>query len=229
MFVTTYMSKTVSTVSPDTPLSAAKETLSTGNFRHLPVLDPAGRLTGIITDRDLRSAYPSGLLKDDERSAYLKRFRKMEVREIMTAPVARLTVRSTLDDALLLFDHSKVGALPVVDDEEKVVGILSIRDLLTAYKQLFGLGEKGSALLAVQDDGQPHPLTRLTEVLEKREIPFSRLIRDAGPKSDQGSRLIYVRVHTHNISGVHAALTAAGFTSVTPVVQSINYQGQNHA
>ena len=218
MFVTNFMSKKVTTVTPDMLLPQMKILLSKGDFRHLPVLDKSGKLTGILTDRDLRSAYPSALMDEDERVNYLNRFKKMTVREIMTEAVTRLTQSSTLDDALLQFDRSKVGALPVVDDEQKVVGILSVNDLLTAYKQLFGLGEKGSALIAVQDDRKPHPLTRLTGVLEKKNVPFSRLIRDVHSETGTGSGLIYVRVHTHNISGVHAALASAGFSTVTPAM-----------
>jgi len=216
MFVTNYMSKNVVTVTLEVMLSQVKEKLSAGDFRHLPVLDESGQLVGILTDRDLRSAYPSAMMNKNERDNDLKRFNEMKVSEIMTMAVAHLGLTSTLDDALLLFEHSKVGALPVVDDDQRVVGILSIRDLLTAYKQLFGLGEKGSALIAVQDDGKPLPLTRLTEALEKKNVPFSRLIQAARSESEPGSSLIYIRVHTHNITGVHTALAAAGFANVIP-------------
>lgn len=218
MFVTSYMSKTVTTVTPDVSLAQVKDKLSEGNFRHLPVVDNAGKLIGILTDRDLRSAYPSAMMNEKERVNYLSRFKEMKVSGIMTAAVTRLTLTSTLDDALLLFDLAKVGALPVVDDEQKVVGILSVRDLLSAYKQLFGLGEKGSALIAVEDDGKPRPLTRLTAALENKNIPFSRLIRDTRSESNRGAHLIYIRVHTHNIRGVHTALAAVGFRTVTPAV-----------
>ena len=218
MFVTSFMSKTVTTVTPDVLLSQVKDLLSKGNFRHLPVIDDSGKLIGILTDRDLRSAYPSALMEENERIDYLKRFKEMRVEEIMTEATARLTLKSTLDDALLLFDRSKVGALPVVDDKQRVVGLLSIRDLLAAYKKLFGLGEKGSALIAVKDDGKPRPLSRLTEALENKNVPFSRLIKDARSSSEEGSHLIYIRVHTHNISGVHATLESAGFSTVNPAM-----------
>ncbi|MBU0728947.1 MAG: CBS domain-containing protein [Proteobacteria bacterium] len=216
MFVTNFMTEKVTTVNPEMLLPQVKDLLSKGKFRHLPVIDASGKLTGILTDRDLRSAYPSAVIDEAERARYLNRFNQMKVSEIMTEAVARLTLRSTLDDALLQFDREKIGALPVVDDEQKVVGILSVQDLLAAYKQLFGLGEKGSALIAVKDDGKPHPLTRLTEVLENKKVPFSRLIRDVRSASNTGSGLIYIRVHTHNISGIHTALASAGFSTVTP-------------
>lgn len=216
MFVTRFMSKTVTTVTPDVLLPQVKNILSEGDFRHLPVVDTSGKLAGILTDRDLRSAYPSALIDENERLAVFERINEMKVSEIMTDAVAKLTLQSTLDDALLLFDRSKVGALPVIDDQQKVVGILSIRDLLTAYKQLFGLGEKGSALVAVEDDGKLRPLSRLTEALENGNIPFSRLIKDTHSESDMWGKLIYIRVHTHNVSGVHTILMNAGFRTVIP-------------
>lgn len=197
-------------------MSQVKDVLGKGDFRHLPVIDKSEKLIGILTDRDLRSAYPSAISDKNEMSNSLECFNTTKVHEIMTEAVACLTMQSTLDDALLLFGRSKVGALPVVDGKHKVVGILSVRDLLTAYKQLFGLGEKGSALIAVKDDGKPQPLTRLSQALEENHIPFSRLIRDTRSESDTGSGLIYVRVHTHNISGLHATLGTAGFCTIIP-------------
>jgi acetoin utilization protein AcuB len=74
----------------------------------------------------------------------------------MSVDCVGLTPESTLDDALLLFDRDRMGALPVLDDG-RVVGIFSSRDLLAAYKELFGVGEKGSVLLAIEDDGHGRP------------------------------------------------------------------------
>jgi acetoin utilization protein AcuB len=217
MFIATFMTAPARTVSPDALLSEARELMSTGNFRHLPVVDEEKRLVGIITDRDLRSATPTGILDEQEKGAYLKRFARTTVRAIMTEAVASLTAEATLDDALLLFDRTRVGALPVVDGGHKVIGIISVRDLLTAYRQLFGLGEKGSALIGVVDNADPTMLTRLTGVLEAGHVPFTRLIR-TGDLGGHGA-VIYVRVHTHNLNGVHNALTAAGFQTVAPGIE----------
>ncbi|NTV14382.1 MAG: CBS domain-containing protein [Desulfobulbaceae bacterium] len=217
MFIATFMTAPPRTVSPDTLLAEARELMTGGNFRHLPVVDEEGRLAGIITDRDLRSAMPTGVIDKQEASEYRKRFARTTVRAIMTETVACLPLEATLDDALLLFDRTRVGALPVLNSAHQVVGILSVRDLLTAYRQLFGLGEKGSTLIGVADDGDPNVLTRLTKTLETGRIPFTRLIRtgELGGKS----ALIYVRVHTHNLNGVHNTLAGAGFRTVAPGIE----------
>jgi len=217
MFIANFMTVPARTVTPGTLLTAARELMTAGNFRHLPVVDEEGCLVGIITDRDLRSAFPAGVMDEEEKGEYLKRYVRTTVLAIMTEAVASLSVHATLDDALLLFDRTRVGALPVVDKGRKVVGILSIRDLLTAYRQLFGLGEKGSTLIGVADDGDPRLLTKLTAALEAGHIPFSRLIRtgELGGKA----AMIYVRVHTHNLNGVHNTLAGAGLKTVAPGIE----------
>ena len=215
MFVSNYMSCPVITVRPESPLVEVRELLRSHSFRHLPVVDAEQVLIGIVTDRDLRSALPSAFMNEEEKAGYLARFQASTVAAIMTEAVYFIDQRATLDDALLLFDRSRVGALPVVDPGKKVLGILSIRDLLAAYRVLFGLGEKGSRLVAVLDDGQPKVLTRLTEALERRDIPFTRLIK-CSEQGEGGLGTIYVRVHTYNNSIIHRVLEEAGFKMVVP-------------
>jgi len=217
MFVATYMSKSVKTVTSDVLLPVVEELLAKRTFRHLPVVNSSRQLVGIVTDRDLRSALPATLMNEREKEEYCKRFAVTSVVSIMTEAVARLHSAATLDDALLMFDRSKVGALPVVDEEDRVVGILSIRDLLTAYRKLFGLGERGSSLVAVKDDGKSGAMSRLVRVLDEKNISFTRLIKTSCNEEDEGENLFYVRVHTHNLSSVYPALEKAGFRRVTPI------------
>ena len=217
MFIARYMTAPAQTISPDALLTEAQELMRSGKFRHLPVVDEEGKLAGIITDRDLRSATPTEIMDEEEKSAYLKRFARITVQAIMTEAVSTLPLEATLDDALLLFDRARVGALPVIGKGHKVVGILSVRDLLTAYRQLFGLGEKGSSLIGIADDGDSAVLTKLTGVLEAGRIPFTRMIR-TGELGGTGA-LIYVRVHTHNLNGVNNLLAGAGFKTVAPGIE----------
>ncbi|MEW6428791.1 MAG: CBS domain-containing protein [Thermodesulfobacteriota bacterium] len=217
MFVHAYMSRPVTTVRPETPLPEVKAILDGRKFRHLPVVTAAGILTGIITDRDVRSALPATLMTEEEREVFRRRFAEKTAGDIMTEAVYRIGAGATLDDALLVFDRTKVGALPVVDEDGRVVGVFSIRDLLASYRRLFGLGERGSALIAVEDDGKPFPVGRLCRTLEERNIPFTRVISNVTACGDGSeAKMLYVRVHTHNLSAVRAALKAAGLCCVVP-------------
>ncbi len=217
MFIADHMSSPPVTVKPDVPIPKVRRILQSNNFRHLPVVDDEGHLLGMVTDRDVRSSYPSTvLLSEQELKECFVRLETTPVKTIMTASIATLTPYSTLDDALLLINKSKIGALPVLDEDQRVIGILSIRDLMKAYKKLFGLGEHGSAMVVVEDDGKGKPLTRIVHVLEEHKIRFTRLIRTKEGEKEDGPTKIYLRVHTYNISAVHAALKEAGFKTAIP-------------
>lgn len=219
MYIARHMTSPALTVSPGTLLPEVREMMNTRKFRHLPVVDEEQRLIGMITDRDLRSAYPSSLLPEDKRLSILENVARTEVRSIMSQTVIAITPLSTLDDALYFLSKEKIGMLPVVDDEQHVIGVFSVQDLMQAYKKLYGIGERGSALIAVEDDGKPKPLTRIVRVLEEREIRFSRLTRVHGEEGEK--KIIYLRVHTFNIGVVHKALKEIGMTVRVPDLQDI--------
>ena len=211
MYITQHMTRNPYTITRDTKISEAARLLRDHNFRHLPVVDTTGCLLGMVTDRDLRSAWPSAIGAKRELSREQAVVAGAPISEIMSKEVVSLTVFSTLDDALLLLDRKKVGALPVLDNSKKVVGIFSTRDLIQAYRDLFGLGEKGSALVVLENDGRPRPLTRIVQVMEEHDMHFSRIIQKKGKGPADTGGLIYIRVNTCNIHAVHSALEETGF------------------
>ncbi len=217
MFIARYMTTPPLTIPPEMTIPAAKELLQSRHFRHLPVVDSTGKLVGMITDRDLRSAYPSSVLSAEVIKTCLVELDKTPVSAIMSRAFFTVSPDSTLDDALILLDRERVGALPVLDANGKVVGVFSIRDLIKAYRSLFGLGERGSAMIVVEDDGNPKPLSRIARVLEEHRIRFTRLIRK--DKDDaQDKATIYLRVNTYNLSAVRNALDEAGFHVTIPTI-----------
>lgn len=214
MFITQHMTRNPVTITPETTLPAVRDILRNGKFRHLPVVDAEKHLLGIVTDRDLRSAAPSSVLSEDRIKECLSEFDQTPVSAIMSRAFFTLNPISTLDDALILLDREKIGALPVVDGEQRVIGMFSMRDLMRAYRRLFGLGERGSAMIVVEHDGKRKPLSRIAKVLEEHNIRFTRLIRTEADES--APERIYLRVNTYNISAVHQALREAGFAMVLP-------------
>jgi len=194
------------TVSPAMLLPEARALLNEYQFRHLPVVDGDGVLLGMLTDRDLRSAYPSSVLSNSERRLIYEKVEKTTVAEIMSTNCVTLGPDSTLDDALFLFDRDQMGALPVLEDG-RVVGVFSIRDLTTAYKNLFGVGEKGSILIGIIDDGSPGIMTRIVTLLEEHDIPFTRLLRIQYKKD---GNTIFLRINTFKVGKVYKLLENAG-------------------
>ncbi len=210
MFVTGYMTKRPVTVSPETLIQKARQILKEKGFRHLPVTSSEGKLLGMVTDRDIRSAYPSSVLDEKERVRILEKVYRSPVGSIMSTDLSSLNLNSTLDDALILLEKQNVGALPVVDDDHVVVGIFSVRDLMRAYGELLGLYEKGSCLISIIEEGQS-AMNRAIKVLEAASIPFTRVIRALHPLDDDRlCPVIHTRVQTMNLPSVKKALSEAG-------------------
>ncbi len=216
MYIAASMTPEPLCLHPEMSLLEVRDYFPGKSFRHFPVTDAGGRLVGMVSDRDLRSAFPSTVLNPLLRLDQLTRLAQVRVDSIMSRSPITLPLEATLDDALLLFDRHNIGALPVVDrDDMKLVGIITVRDVLAAYRRLFGIGVAGSSLIEVCDDGRPNLLSRISAALEGGGIDCTRLIRTeaaAGAGSVPGT--VYARVRTYNIHSVHKALRAAGLESV---------------
>jgi acetoin utilization protein AcuB len=214
MFIADYMTADPLTITADTLIVEARRLLDDNHFRHLPVVDENKRLIGVVTDRDLRSAYPSTILDDDARERAFAELETTTVYQIMSTNCSCVSIEASLDDALLVFDRDKVGALPVVTEDDVVIGIFSMRDLTAAYKKLFGAAEKGSSLIAVLDEGKTNnSLSRIATLLEENDIHCTRLIK-IGNKT--GFDRIYMRVSSFKVGNVHNFLQDSGFTLLKP-------------
>lgn len=209
MYISEYMTPDPITVSPDMLLPAARQLLKTYQIRHLPVVDRKKKLIGIVTDRDLRSAYPSSVSSNQDKILAFEQVGKTTVADIMTTSCAALSPEASLDDALLLFDQEKIGGIPILGEEGVVLGFFSILDLAAAYRKLFGMDEKGSVLIGVEDDGRETILSDIVILLEKNGIVLTRLIR-LMESEDTGK--IYMRINSQRPAEVYKLLKTQGFS-----------------
>jgi signal transduction histidine kinase len=113
------------TVRPDCPVRDAVVILATNNIGTVLVTDPRGGLAGILSERDVIRALSR---REDHQL-------DNPVSGLMTASVITCTAENTIDDALSLMGMHHIRHLPVVRDE-KIVGLLSIRDVLEFRLQM---------------------------------------------------------------------------------------------
>ncbi len=106
-------------VNPDDMLTEALVVMSRKGLGIAIVADQHGRLAGIFTDGDLRR-----LLDGDTR------IRELTVASVMTSPCRAITEGSLAAEAVRLMETHAISALPVIDNNEQVVGALNIHDLL---------------------------------------------------------------------------------------------------
>ncbi|PHR30630.1 MAG: acetoin utilization protein AcuB [Desulfotalea sp.] len=195
MYISEYMTTSPITVSGLTSLPEARQILSEYQIRHLPVIDQAGSLVGILTDRDLRSAYPSSVASREEAVLAFDHVQQSSVVDIMTTPCSSLSMEARLDDALQIFARDKVGAIPVVDMDNKVLGLFSLLDLTSAYGNLFGAARDGVLYFVIEDDGRENIFGELSALFDKNNVVIESLIRIISKKE---VAKIYVRVNSLN-------------------------------
>jgi acetoin utilization protein AcuB len=208
------MAKKVATVDKACSLLEAQELMKQHQIRHLPVVDAQNTLVGIVTDRDIRSALPYGLAKgegdDEERNKYAH----LKVASVMTTDMLCIRPNHTLQDAILLIEQKKVGAFPVVDDDRKLVGILSVRDLLRAFINVLGIGEPGTLLciLAEEKVGQ---LKKIIDIVTEENISCGSVLVARYWQADK--RAVFVYLLSNNVTRVKKRIEQIGFTLLDPM------------
>jgi CBS domain-containing protein len=122
------MSKNPATVKPDEGLKDAIGKMEHGHFRHLPVVDDKEKLIGMLSDRDIRLIRPSLAFVNKEDAAV--QLWSVGVQQAAVFDPISVKPETTLKEAAELMLRWHVGGLPVVDDQEKVVGMITYTDML---------------------------------------------------------------------------------------------------
>lgn len=127
------MSPDVETLVLGEPLDLANMVISLGRIRHLPVVDGEGRLCGLVTHRDVLSSFAELFRrKGTEDDAALIRVETIMTRDLITIGPDQ----PALEAAHILYEN-KFGCVPVVEADDKLVGIVTEADfVLSAIRQL---------------------------------------------------------------------------------------------
>jgi CBS domain-containing protein len=112
-------------------LDLADQIMKLGRVRHLPVLDPDGRIIGIVSNRDLLEASLTNVL-DFEREQRQSFLHSVDVAEVMTREVETIAPDAPLAAAASRLVGHRIGCLPVVRDDRVMVGLVTETDLLAA-------------------------------------------------------------------------------------------------
>ena len=117
MQILNWMTPNPTCVSPQDTFEKAKELMTAGKFRRLPVMEGDKRLVGMLSERDVRQHF-----------GYLAQTR---VKTAMASSPISVAESETAESAAKLMLPHKIGGLPVLKDRQ-VVGIVTTTDLLKA-------------------------------------------------------------------------------------------------
>src|SRR5690349_8984178 len=118
MKVSEVMTRDVQTVSPDQPVQQAASFMLSADAGSIPVID-GDRLIGMITDRDIAVR---GIAKGYGPDT--------PVRELMTDDIVSARVDENIEEVAMRMSEAQVRRLPVIDQDERLCGIVSLGDLI---------------------------------------------------------------------------------------------------
>jgi acetoin utilization protein AcuB len=180
------------TVNPDASVDEALGLMREHGVRHLPVLDK-GKVVGLVTDNDLRSAWVPSLLSD------------LTVADLMnTTPVLVQADKTVYEAARLMHNHKLTGLMVV--EAGRLVGIITLADMLKVFVELLGLLQDSVRLdLALKpESGSLEEVHGIIQAHGGKVISVSLL-------SSEASRRIYsFRLDRLDPAAIIKAVKAAG-------------------
>jgi len=189
--VSRIMTEAVVVIECDRPLSEALACFNQYPIHHLPV-GPDGRLVGILSSADLMKVEffaPRGAV---DRAAWLDS--KFRIEQIMQAPVTSRPPSASLEDIASLIMESGNHAITIVDESERVLGIVTTSDIICSL--LHGPPRRGTFLSArATSDAPPEDEAMAERSFRLRPTPDQLAIALRAAES------MYVEGHDPNFVG----------------------------
>ncbi|MFC1813038.1 CBS domain-containing protein [Thermodesulfobacteriota bacterium] len=162
MLVSNWMSKPVITVGENDSMKEAVRLIKENNIRILPVMD-RGKLVGVITDRDLKRASASDATSLEIHELFYL-LSKIKVKDIMTQNPITVFPDFSIEETGQLLLKNKISAVPVVDDQGQLVGIITQTDLFRVLTNLTGVDKKGVQFAFVIAD-RSGSIKKITDII----------------------------------------------------------------
>ncbi len=218
MHVGRIMHKDLVTITPDTSLVKARDIISEKLIEHLLVVDKAGDLVGIVSDRDLKQTWasPATTLSAHELNYLLK---QLDVEKMMVKKIITVTPSTTVERAARIMQENRISALPVMENE-KLVGIITTTDVMGVLLDAIGIdGESTRFVVLIQD--RIGMVAEVSRILKEEEINIRSLV--TWPEKEYpGVYQFVLRVGATDGEKAISALTGAGFKVLTEYVEDLN-------
>ena len=167
MRVRSLMIKDPVTISDRTSVQEAIHLMQANSIRHLPVVDRSKKLLGWVTLADMKQGLLPAMVTG------------LSVVDLMIKDPITIDPETDVEEAARIIYEKKIGGMPVVDDDNKVVGIMTVADLLNAFINIMGILTNG-VRLDVNVGEEPDGFEKVSRIIH-----------------DQGGEVISVGIAAH--------------------------------
>ncbi|HHX93311.1 MAG TPA: CBS domain-containing protein [Clostridiales bacterium] len=206
MYIKDRMTKDPYTIQVNASISALMALMREKGLKKIPVLD-GERVVGIVTDRDVERVSPS---KATTLSVFEINYllSKSTVRDAMTKDVLTVLPDAHIEDAAVLMRDERISALLVVDENKKLVGIVTESDLFDALIDMLGARFTGTRLL-IRIANKPGMLSKLGAVISESGTNISHLAMVVADDDSDAEMLL--RTDSKEVGQLEEAIKKAGF------------------
>jgi acetoin utilization protein AcuB len=200
MLIKDWMTGDPVTITEETSMIKAIHIMKERRFRRLPVVS-AGRLVGMVTDRDLTEASPSKATTLDVHELYYL-LAELQVKEIMSRNPVSVNENDTVEHAAQLMLEHTISGLPVVGLGGQVVGIITQSDVFRAFMHITGVLQ-GGVQFALQLEDRPGVLKEVADSFRAKGGRMVSLLTTY-PDPEGNLRDVYFRVKNLSPEAVEA-------------------------
>lgn len=192
------MARKLITIPPNTSILRAMEVMRENSIRHLPVVE-GQNLIGLVTEGDLRQA------------SLLSMVGKVSIEDVMIKNPVTVAPEASLEEAARLIYSHKIGGLPVVKDK-KLVGIITIVDILRAFIQFMGILKSSSRIDLILGN-KPQAFEEVSGIFKKHQAEIISV--GMSNHKDRKKRIYYFRLEKGPLQPVVDALQKKGYQVVS--------------
>ena len=195
MKVGEWMERELVTIDRNTTIQEAISLMKKHSIRHLPVIEE-GRLVGLVTEGDMRQVFVASLIEE------------LSIDDVMIKDPITVKVDTEIDDAARVIYYNKIGGLPVVDEGQGLLGIITVADIMAAFIELMGVLKSSSRIDIVlgQDPEAFEEVSRIISSNGGKIISVGML-----PQSDRKKNIYFFRLKKRRIGKIVDALGKAGY------------------
>jgi acetoin utilization protein AcuB len=132
---------------------------------------------------------------------------------MITDPIT-VTADTEVDEAAKIIYYNKIGGLPVVDDEDRLIGIITVTDILAAFIELMGVLKSSSRIDVVLGD-DPEAFERVSAFIRSRGGEIIS-VGISGHRLRK-RRVYFFRLKKCNVKNISKTLEKAGYQVVSSV------------
>jgi acetoin utilization protein AcuB len=191
MLVKEWMTKEVLTITPETSMMKASRLMKDKKIRRLPVVDEDMRVVGIISDSDIKDASPSKATTLDMHELYYL-LSELKIKDIMTKSPVCAEPDDSVEAVALVMIERKLGGMPVVDKNRKIVGIITESDIFRVLVSITG-ATIGGMQLAFELPTELGTLRPVLDALRERGCSIVSVLTSQ-ESVDAPTRRVYIRL-----------------------------------